>query len=189
MRYILVFLLAALCSLPSFAQTGMVDNCCQTGRACETDSEWIQGYYDYQNDMCDSPMMSPMATMDTAPPASFSFVGQGRVKKSARFTLTRGKWDLNMVTGERWTDLIWVNIAQVDAEGEWKTDGHCLTTAWQWHNRNGWSSWWRGFGYSGYEFVVLHPCEVVFQVSHWRHVNQVRDMDWKIFIQKTDGNF
>ena len=59
MRYIFTFLLAVLFALPAFAQMEMaVNNCCQMGRACETDAEWVQDYYDYHNDMCEDSMMS-----------------------------------------------------------------------------------------------------------------------------------
>ena len=66
MRYVFTLLLAVLFALPAFAQMEMgVDNCCQMGRACETDAEWVQGYYDYRGDMCASDMMSDdMGDMD-----------------------------------------------------------------------------------------------------------------------------
>ena len=32
--------------------SGAVDNCCQMGRACQTQDDWTQGYYDFKNNQC-----------------------------------------------------------------------------------------------------------------------------------------
>ena len=228
MRYVFTLLLAVLFALPALAQMEMeVDNCCQTGRACETDAEWVQGYYDYHADMCGDAMMSDDMDMmsddmdmtsddmdmmsddmdmmsddtgmmddkmgmmdDMMMPDSYSFVGQGRVKKSARFTLTPGKWSLNVVADARWAGIMWVNIAQIHADGEFNQNGNCVVNPQQlsWYGA-GVTTWWMHVPWPGsWQFGVLHPCEVVFQVAHTLNVDTIRDMEWKIFLQKIDGN-
>ncbi|MCY3782002.1 MAG: hypothetical protein OXG78_16935 [Chloroflexi bacterium] len=62
MRGFAVFLLTLLLAVPSFAQAG-VDNCCQTGRACATEADWVQGWFDYQAGQCAAP--APAATSST----------------------------------------------------------------------------------------------------------------------------
>jgi len=206
MRYVFTLLLAVLFALPTFAQMEMgVDNCCQMGRACETDAEWVQGYYDYRSGMCGSDMMSDdmgmmsddmgmmsddMAMMGMSQDVGFThtFTGKGRVKKSARFTLTPGKWNLNAVISDRWADIAWVNIVQIDPAGEFNKDGDCLANSrvWTWY---GVGYWWLFFPDPGsYVFTVTQRCEAVFQIAHSLNVDTVRDMDWKLFIKKIDSN-
>ncbi len=69
MKYIFAFLLAALFALPNFAQTS-VDNCCQLGRACSTEEEWDQGWYDFANGLC--PADAAAGTVSHPPMESFS---------------------------------------------------------------------------------------------------------------------
>ena len=60
MRGFVFFLAVLLLALPSFAQSG-VDNCCQTGRACATEADWVQGWFDYQAGQCAAPAASSSA--------------------------------------------------------------------------------------------------------------------------------
>ena len=53
------------------AQTGastVIDNCCFVDRQCQSDQEWTNGYWAYQNGQCAAPAQSQSGT--TPPPAS-----------------------------------------------------------------------------------------------------------------------
>jgi len=50
-KLVIAMFAALLLTLPGFAQSA-VDNCCQTGRDCASDADWVQGWFDYQNGQC-----------------------------------------------------------------------------------------------------------------------------------------
>ena len=49
----------------------VVDNCCGIDRQCQSDQDWVNGYYDYQNHQCSvAPMTSTAAVVEsTSQPA------------------------------------------------------------------------------------------------------------------------
>lgn len=51
MKVSLVLLVSFMTLLPSLAHSN-VDNCCQIGRTCATDEDWIQGWHDYAAGQC-----------------------------------------------------------------------------------------------------------------------------------------
>jgi len=158
-----------------------VDNCCQIGRACHTDADWIRGYNDYQAGQCGG-------GVGPAPPSSvssanhYSFSGTGRAATRA-FTLTRGKWRFNPNLG-RSADTF---LVQVSSPGQAHTSGTCLTFPSNLH--------WRGesgaglrLGAFSHEFAVRYTCDAQFVVFPEQSASDVQGQPWTININKTDGN-
>lgn len=180
MKYFLVMLLAALFALPSFAQTG-IDNCCQVGRACSADDEWVKGYYDYLNGLCPAPNMSMSQPLQRD---GYTFVGSGKTK-SQIIRLSPGKWNLQAALSRP----AWIFISEVHESGEVNTGGNCLT----------WNSWWNWYGYSTFDlefwsgwrrgqFIARTNCLAALHFYYHTSYNPENET-YKFYLNKVDGNF
>ncbi|MCY4019942.1 MAG: hypothetical protein OXG39_11095 [Chloroflexi bacterium] len=69
-KVLLVFMVPFLFSMPTSSQT---DNCCSVDRQCDTDEQWIRGYWAFQNNQCAAPSQQQSSSTQTqsqpAPPA------------------------------------------------------------------------------------------------------------------------
>lgn len=186
MRYLLVIVFAALLVLPSFAQSD-VDNCCQVGRACATDSEWLDGWSDYQSGQCDAPEMSAASP---ASATSYTFTGQGKHTTSS-FMLTPGKWAYSFrSSGPSW---YYSRLAQLDNLGnvvideEEKRVGPCLQFPWT--RRLGYGSYHAVYISWGPEIIVTKPCTVQLDAYERYDAGGVRDFVWTLAMHRIDTNF
>ncbi len=187
MKYIFAILFAALLVLPGFAQAS-VDNCCQVGRACESDADWLQGWSDHQAGQCDAP---EMPAMSPAGATSYAFSGQGKHTTGA-FMLTPGKW---RITFESTTPAYigsWIN--QLDDLGNraWsavdKRVGPCLKSLYA--QRNGWGSTYAHYvSMYSWEMIVTKPCTVEFYAYELSDDSRVRDHAWEFALYRININY
>ena len=182
MKYIVVFLLAIVFALPSFAQAG-VDNCCQLGRACSTDAEWDKGYYDFVNGFCPAPgaAMSQPLQRD-----GYTFVGQG-VQTTQAILLTPGTWQFSAEYSRFGATL----LEHLDASGNPHAGGKCLSwpTAWNWYGSSFSRIWIWGSNIYRAPFVVRNNCLIRLKSYHLSNSFNAEYETYKIFLKKIDGNF
>ena len=165
---------------PAASTTTAIDNCCQAGRACATEADWVQGWFDYQAGQCGGAAPAPASSASAQ--NSYHFSGRGRTE-TATFTLTRGKWEFRPNLGRPAETF----LIQVDNAGEILPGGQCLSfpANYHWYGQTAF-----GLRLPAYrvEFIARGRCHVQFAVFARLDAGQASGLDWSISIRKTDGN-
>jgi len=161
--------------------TTAIDNCCQAGRACHSEADWVQGWVDYQNGQCAAPAVSSPAPGPAAQ-NSYHFSGQNRVRIGP-FTLTRGKWEFNPNLGRNADSFMY----ESDGAGNIISGGQCLTFPTNFHFYSETGSGLR-LRAERHEFAVRSTCLVQLYLYPELMFNEVRGQSWSVSLRKTDGN-
>ena len=157
-----------------------VDNCCQVGRACHTDADWVQGYNDYQAGQCGGGVPAPSGGVGAQD--HYSFFGTGRAATRV-FALTRGTWRFSPGLGRN-ADTF---LIQVESVGQANLAGKCLTFPSNWLYK-GESGAGLRLAPVAHEFVVRYPCNAQFVVFGEQTANEVAGQGWKLFVNKVSGH-
>jgi len=161
--------------------TGAIDNCCQAGRACQSEADWVRGWQDYQAGQCAAPAVSSPAPAP-ATQNSYHFSGQNRVRIGP-FTLTRGKWEFNPNLGRNADSFMY----ESDSAGNILSGGQCLTFPTNFHFYSETGSGLR-LRAERHEFAVRTTCQVLLYLYPELTFDEVRGQSWSVSLRKTDGN-
>lgn len=112
----------------------------------------------------------------------YSFFGTGRAA-TRLFSVTRGKWRFNPSLGRN-ADTF---LVQVSSPGQANLQGKCLSFPSNWNYIRETGPGLR-LAPVAHEFVVLYPCDVQFVIFGEQSANEVSGQEWKIFVNKVDGN-
>ncbi len=157
------------------------NNCCFLGRACSTDQEWDRGYYDWVNDLC-----GPLKTGGESLLArdAYTFYGIGQAHTGV-FTLSAGKWSIATSLQHN----AWILFFQTDSVGNPHYGGKCLALPNDWHWYGQSYQWFAVANTQSYrvEFVARAQCDARLSVYHSEGAE--RNAEWKVFLNKVDGNF
>ena len=163
-------------------QPANVNNCCYVNRECNTDEEWTNGYWAYQNNECPvSSQSSSISQPQETPPRRgegglqpipgsggnfFEFLGEGEYT-TATIPLTQGTWNMAVITAA--TTLAYAESPGDRCFGRWRGDR--ILVASKSHNIFG------GDNEANGQFAVTKDCNVRFYVWAPRH-------RWSLKLQK-----